>query len=618
MHHLWLIPILPLAGFAINGLFGKRMPKSLINLVAIGSVLLSFGWALKVLLGLWPLEEAHVEHYFTWIQSGPLNVGFDLAVDRLTAVMLMIVTGIGSLIHIYAAGYMAHEGGYYRFFAYLNLFMFFMLILVLAANFLVLFVGWEGVGLCSYLLIGFYFSEKFAGDAGKKAFIVNRIGDFGFLLAMLLIVVTFGTLDFGRVFTAATAMPVETGVGILTAICLLLLLGATGKSAQVPLYVWLPDAMAGPTPVSALIHAATMVTAGVYMVARSAALFTHAPIAMDVVAVIGLLTAVLAATIGIAQNDIKKVFAYSTVSQLGYMFLALGVGAFSASIFHVMTHAFFKALLFLGAGSVIHALSGEQDLRNMGGLWKKIPVTFWTMLAAGVAIAGVPPFSGFHSKDAILLAAHHHAPWMYWVGVITAGMTAFYVFRAIFLAFFGEPRGHHHPHESPFVMTGPLIVLALLSLAGGYIHVPEILEPLFGSAEGEHDQMLILISVLAGVTGIGLAWVMYVAKPGMSDALADRMGGLYRLVYNKYFVDEAYDATVVHPIENGSRVVLWRGIDVGLIDGIVNGIGSRSRNAGEMFRRLQSGSIRTYAAWVVLGSVIVIIAIGLTGGGSVR
>jgi NADH-quinone oxidoreductase subunit L len=570
------------------------------------------------LVGLEANQRYLYSHAWEMVRIGSLDINFSFAMDPLSALMTLIITGVGSLIHIYAAGYMAHEEGYYRFFAYLNLFMFFMLILVLAANFLVLFVGWEGVGLCSYLLIGFYFTEKFAGDAGKKAFVVNRIGDFGFLLGMLLIVVTFGTLDFSRVFTAASAMPVETGAGVLTAICLLLLLGATGKSAQVPLYVWLPDAMAGPTPVSALIHAATMVTAGVYMVARSASLFTHAPIAMDVVAVIGLLTAVLAATIGITQNDIKKVFAYSTVSQLGYMFLALGVGAFSASIFHVMTHAFFKALLFLGAGSVIHALSGEQDLRNMGGLWKKIPITFWTMLAAGVAIAGVPPFSGFHSKDEILLAAHHHAPWMYWVGVVTAGITAFYVFRAIFLAFFGEPKGHHHPHESPFIMTGPLIVLALLSLFGGYIHVPEILEPIFGSTEGEHDQVLVMISVLAGVIGIGLAWVMYVAKPALADTLADRMGGLYRLVYNKYFLDEVYDATVVHPIENGSRVVLWRGMDVGLIDGMVNGIGSGSRGVGEVFRRLQSGNIRTYAAWVVLGSVIVIIAIGLSGTGTVR
>ena len=403
---LWLIPVFPLAGFLLNGIFGRRFSKAAINTIAIGSVLLSFGWVLKTLLGLGDLNAAHTEQYFTWIQSGSLNVGFDFTVDRLTAVMLLVVTGIGSLIHIYSIGYMAHEDGYYRFFAYLNLFMFFMLTLVLAANYLVMFVGWEGVGLCSYLLIGFYFDKKFATNAGNKAFIVNRIGDFGFSLAMFLIVVNFGSLDFGVVFTSVAGKP----EGTLTAIAFLLLVGACGKSAQIPLYVWLPDAMAGPTPVSALIHAATMVTAGVYMVARSAAIYTHAPAAMEAVAIIGLATAFFAATIGLAQNDIKKVFAYSTVSQLGYMFLGAGVGAFSAGIYHLVTHAFFKALLFLGAGSVIHALGGEQDVRNMGGLRKKIPWTFWTMMCASVAIAGVPPFAGFYSKDAILAAADRHAP----------------------------------------------------------------------------------------------------------------------------------------------------------------------------------------------------------------
>src|SRR5689334_20516415 len=485
---LWLIPILPLLGFLLNGMFGKRLAKPVINAIAVGSVVLSFLWVVKTLnaLGAFSggLEQTYKEHYYTWIQSGALNISVDFAIDRLTAVMLMVVTGVGSLIHIYATGYMAHEGGYYRFFAYLNLFMFFMLVLVLASNYLVLFVGWEGVGLCSYLLIGFYFLEKFATDAGNKAFIVNRIGDFGFSLAMFLIFKQFGSLDFNKVFGAASSMPVESSYGLMTLICLLLLVGATGKSAQIPLYVWLPDAMAGPTPVSALIHAATMVTAGVYMTARSATLFLHAPIAMDAVAVIGLATAFFAATIGLVQNDIKKVFAYSTVSQLGYMFLGVGVGAFSAGIFHLMTHAFFKALLFLGAGSVIHALSGEQDLRNMGGLRKHIPVTFATLMCAGIAIAGVPPFSGFFSKDEILAAAFVRSPWMYWLGVITAGMTAFYVFRALFLAFFGEYRGHAHPHESPSVMTVPLAILALGSVAGGFINVPRWLEPMFPEKTG--------------------------------------------------------------------------------------------------------------------------------------
>jgi NADH-quinone oxidoreductase subunit L len=624
--NLWLIPIFPLLGSAINGLFGRRMPKQYVNVVAVGSVLLSFAWVLKTLAALWPLEHALKESYFTWIQSGNLQIGCDLMVDRLTAVMLLIVTGVGALIHTYAIGYMEHEGGYYRFFSYLNLFMFFMLVLVLGANFLVLFVGWEGVGLCSYLLIGFYFLEQFATTAGNKAFIVNRIGDFGFSLAMFLIFVNFGTLDFGRVFGAAKGMTPETGAGLMTAICLLLMLGACGKSAQIPLYVWLPDAMAGPTPVSALIHAATMVTAGVYMVARSADLFHLAPIALNVVAIIGLATAFFAATIGLAQNDIKKVYAYSTVSQLGYMFLAEGSGAFSAGIFHVMTHAFFKALLFLGAGSVIHALSGEQDLRYMGGLRKYTPITFATLVCASLAISGFPFTSGYFSKDEILVAAYNHAPWMYWLGVITAGMTAFYVFRALFLAFFGEYRGpnphahgahgngHGHPHESPFVMTGPLMVLAVGSLFAGFLSVPKWLEPLFPAAEGPENITLVIISVAAGLIGIGLAYVFYVVKPELPERIASSASGLYQLVYNKYFVDEIYDATIVHPLVEGSSTVLWRGIDAGLIDGAVNGVGQRSRGIGNVLRLLQGGNIRGYAAWVLLGGVLVIVYIGLGGG----
>ena len=614
MHQLWLIPALPFAGFLVNGIFGRKLGKPAINAVAIGSVLLSFLWVVKTLFALGPLESAYTESYFTWIQSGIVNVGFDFAVDRLTAVMLLVVTGVGLLIHIYAVGYMSHEGGYYRFFAYLNLFMFFMLILVLAANFLLLFVGWEGVGLCSYLLIGFYFLKKSAGDAGKKAFVVNRIGDFGFSLAIFLTLITFGSLDFGAINAKAAAMSPETTAGVITGICLLLLVGATGKSAQVPLYVWLPDAMEGPTPVSALIHAATMVTAGVYMIARSAALFNLAPIALEVVAFIGLLTAVVAATIGLAQNDIKKVFAYSTVSQLGYMFLALGVGAYSAGIFHVMTHAFFKALLFLGAGSVIHALEGEQDLRRMGGLRSKIPVTFLVLVCAAVAIAGVPPFSGFKSKDEILLAVHAHSPWMFWVGVVTAGMTAFYVFRAIFLCFFGSYRGTAHPHESPLVMTLPLGVLALLSLGGGYIDVPHYLAPLFGQPNTDHDTTLVAISVGAGLAGIFLAWLFYVVKPAIPESLAKALSGPYKLIYNKYYVDEVYDSLVVHPLRDGSRSVLWRGIDAGLIDGAVNGAGSLARSIGAGLRTMQSGYIRRYAAWILLGSIGLVAAATFLGG----
>ncbi len=613
MQHLWLIPALPLAGFLLNGLLGRRASKAVVNAVAIGTVLLSFAWAVKTILALWPLETAYVERYFAWIQSGELRIGYDLAVDRLSAVMLLVVTGVGLLIHIYAIGYMAHEGGYYRFFAYMNLFMFFMLTLVLAANYLLMFVGWEGVGLCSYLLIGFWFLRQSATNAGNKAFIVNRIGDFGFSLAVLLVLVNFGSVDFGVVFSKIAGLPVESSAGLLTTIALLLVVGATGKSAQIPLYVWLPDAMEGPTPVSALIHAATMVTAGVYMVARSSVLFLHAPLALDVVAWIGLLTAFFAATIGLTQFDIKKVFAYSTISQLGYMFLACGSRAFGAGIFHLWTHAFFKALLFLGAGSVIHAV-GQQDLRYMGGLRKHAPVTFWTLLCAAVAIAGVPFTSGFFSKDEILLAAHHHAPLMFWLGVLTAGMTAFYVFRAIFLAFFGEYRGEGHPHESPPVMTLPLVGLAAGSLAAGYFNVSKFLEPLFASPLEHHNELLVAISVGAGLAGIALAFVFYVLRPGLAQVVAERLGLLYRLVYNKYFVDEVYQTLVVKPVVGGSRELLWRGVDVGVIDGAVNGVGARARGIGGVLRRFQSGYIRSYATWVLLGALAALVAVAGAGG----
>jgi len=614
MQHLWLIPALPLAGFLANGILGRRLPKAVINLIGIGSVALAFLWVVRTLLALGGIEEPHVEQYFVWIESDFLRIPFELAVDRLTAVMLLVVTGVGLLIHIYSVGYMAHEGGYYRFFAYLNLFMFFMLTLVLANNYLLLFVGWEGVGLCSYLLIGFYFLKKSATTAGNKAFIVNRIGDFGFALAMFLMVVNFRSLNFAVVFPGASAMPVEEQAGILTAICLLLFVGAAGKSAQIPLYVWLPDAMEGPTPVSALIHAATMVTAGVYMIARSAAIFSQAPIAMEVVAIVGLATAFMAATIGLTQFDIKKVFAYSTVSQLGYMVLAVGVGAYAGGVFHLVTHAFFKALLFLGAGSVIHACGGEQDMRKMGGLRTKTPITFATLACAAVAIAGVPPFSGFYSKDEILLAAHHHAPWMYWVGVITAGMTAFYVFRAIFMTFFGDYRGEAHTHESPASMTIPLAILAVLSLAGGFLPVPQFLETLFPVEEAQHDASLVVASVAIGLFGIALAYLFYVAKPGLADSISGSLGALYRLVYNKYFVDEIYNGIVIQPTIRGSRTLLWRFFDAGVIDGMVNGVGGRARDIGTLLRSFQSGNIRSYATWVLLGSVLVLVALGLSGG----
>jgi len=655
MQNLWLIPALPFIGFLINGILGRKLSKAVVSSIAVLSVVLSFGLVVSVGLSSdWGANPIH-QHYFTWIQSGGVNIGWDFMVDKLTMIMLMVVTGIGSLIHIYATGYMAHEEGYYRFFAYLNLFMFFMLNLVLGANYLLLFVGWEGVGLCSYLLIGFYFVKKSATTAGNKAFIVNRIGDFGFSLAMFLIFMTFGSLDFGKVFAAAPGKPAET----LTAIALLMLLGATGKSAQIPLYVWLPDAMEGPTPVSALIHAATMVTAGVYMCSRSAAIFLKAPIAMDTVAIVGLATAVFAATIGLTQYDIKKVFAYSTVSQLGYMFLGVGVGAFSAGVWHLMTHAFFKALLFMGAGSVIHACGGEQDMRQMGGLKKYTPWTCGVLACASLAIAGVPGTSGFFSKDAILTAAYAHAPWMFWVGVVTAGMTAFYVWRAFWMTFWGEYRGghasaaaghghdahahadnhahaDHHghddhahggqahgghgahgtPHESPWSMLGPLVVLAFLSLAGGFLfNIPKFLESMFPlHEEVANEQMLMGISIAAGLIGIAVSYFLYVVSPEVPARIAGALGGIYTLVYNKYFVDELYDATIVQPLVEGSTAVLWHGLDQGVIDGAVNGAGSGSRSIGGVLKHLQSGNIRTYATWVVVGSVILLVAMGLNGG----
>src|SRR4051812_25657506 len=497
--NLWIIPLLPLAGAAINGLMGKRLSRQMVAGIALTFCGAAFAMALWVVSQFSSLPVPYSETLATWIRSGSFSVDFAFYLDQLSLVMLLIVTGVGFLIHIYSVGYMWEEGGYYRFFSYLNLFMFFMLTLVLASNYLLMFVGWEGVGLASYLLIGFFFVRDSAAAAGKKAFIVNRIGDFGFLIALFLMIKHFGGLDFQKVFDAVKPYSPETaGVGFLTAIALLLLLGACGKSAQIPLYVWLPDAMEGPTPVSALIHAATMVTAGVYMVARSHVIFERAPSALMVVAIIGTLTAFFAATIGIAQTDIKKVLAYSTISQLGYMFLACGVAAFSAGIFHLMTHAFFKGLLFLAAGSVIHAVGGEQDMRKMGGLWRKIPWTWATMLIATFAIAGIPPFAGFFSKDEILWRAYQ-VSWIYWlVGLATAFLTSFYMFRLMYMTFSGEyrgdagashghqehatdsragspaPHGHGHGgiHESPAIMLVPLVILAVLSLVGGWVGVP--------------------------------------------------------------------------------------------------------------------------------------------------
>jgi NADH-quinone oxidoreductase subunit L len=552
--------------------------------------------------------------------------------------MVLVVTGVGWLIHIYSTGYMAHEGGYYRFFAYLNLFMFFMLILVLAANYVLLFVGWEGVGLASYLLIGFYFLRKSASDAGKKAFIVNRIGDFGFMLGMFLLFRTWHTLDFQTLFdvnhAASSGWAAEPWgqFGTFTVACLLIFMGACGKSAQLPLYVWLPDAMEGPTPVSALIHAATMVTAGVYVVARSHILFTHSETALVVVGTVGCATAIFAATIGLVQTDIKKVLAYSTVSQLGYMFLACGVGAFSAGIFHLMTHAFFKALLFLAAGSVIHAMGGEQDMRKMGGLSKKIKYTYWTMLIATLAIAGAPFFAGFFSKDAILFAAYvkeggYHP--LYFVGLLTALLTSFYMFRLIFLTFHGKERydEHHvHVHESPWSMLGPLVILAVLSIFGGWFALPaffdkpdifaEFLKPVFGSGEaaGEaaaHPSELFfaIVAVATALIGFATAFWLYLRQPGKPEAIAKSLGGLYTTVLNKYYVDEIYAALIVKPLMWISTVVLWKTADVAAIDGAVNGIAHGTTAIGDVTRHTQSGNTRSYAVWVIVGAVIILAVI---------
>jgi NADH-quinone oxidoreductase subunit L len=629
LENLWIIPLLPLLGSAINGLFGAKWPKAIVNSVALGSTGVSFLCALEAVReflagGSQPFRK----EFFDWIVAGNFRAGFDLQLDQLTVVMLLVVTGVGFLIHIYSTGYMAHEEGYYRFFSYLNLFMFFMLILILAANYVLLFVGWEGVGLCSYLLIGFYLIKKSAADAGKKAFIVNRIGDLGFMLGMFLLFRTFHSLDFATVFAAASKPEVAVEplgqFGVLTVACLLLFVGATGKSAQLPLYVWLPDAMEGPTPVSALIHAATMVTAGVYMVARSHVLFTHAPTAMYVVAIVGCATAFFAATIGLVQSDIKKVLAYSTVSQLGYMFLACGVGAFGAGIFHLMTHAFFKALLFLSAGSVIHAMGGEQDMWNMGGLSKKIKVTYWCMLFGTIAIAGFPPFAAFFSKDSILFAAYNSengGKVLYGVGLLAAVLTSFYMFRLIWLTFYGEQRYDEHKvhvHESPGTMTGPLMILAFLSLTGGWFALPalfggkdyfaEFLSPVFGAAEaggGEAAQslehILSVVAVVAATAGLLVAWRMYSKKVqrGTSE-------GVHKLLYNKYYVDEIYAAAVVRPMVWLSSNVLWKVVDALMIDGAVNGVADGAAAVGDTVRHTQSGNTRSYAVWVVVGALVVL------------
>jgi NADH-quinone oxidoreductase subunit L len=583
------------------------------------------------------------EYLAHWIRSGSFSADFALYLDQLSLVMLLVVTGVGFLIHIYSVGYMWDDPSYYRFFTYLNLFMFFMLTLILANNYLVMFIGWEGVGLASYLLIGFWFTKDSAASAGKKAFIVNRIGDFGFLIGLFLIIQHFGSLDFTKVFAQVQPLASETaGAGLLTAIGILLMVGACGKSAQIPLYVWLPDAMEGPTPVSALIHAATMVTAGVYMVSRSHMIFERAPMALMVVAVIGTLTALFAASIGITQTDIKKVLAYSTVSQLGYMFMACGVGAFSAGIFHLMTHAFFKGLLFLAAGSVIHAVGGEQDMRKMGGLRSYIPWTFMTMGIATLAIAGIPPFAGFWSKDEILWKAYSspHGSWVFWlIGVITAFITSFYMFRLLFMTFFGDyhgaqvdahghgthghaqdGHGHGEPHESPMVVLIPLMILAVLSVVGGLVGIgnrfEHFLEPVFGAgaatevageaASRATELLLMGISVTVAVLGFALAYVLYVSKPYLPQKIADALGGLYQTVLDKYYVDELYTKLFIKPLIDGSTSILWQGVDRKVIDDSVNHAADGARIISDNVRHMQSGNLRSYAGWIAAGSAVVI------------
>ncbi|BDQ02220.1 NADH-quinone oxidoreductase subunit L [Ignavibacterium sp.] len=629
---IYLTVLLPLVGFLINGIFGSRIKnEKVIGTIGSGVIGISFLIALGAFfetLSL-PVEQRQIiVSLFTWLNVGGLDVSFAYQVDQLSLVMALIVTGVGFVIHVYSIGYMHGDKGFWRFFAYLNLFIFAMMNLILADNFVLLFLGWEGVGLCSYLLIGFWYDRKFekntTSDAAKKAFIVNRIGDFGFLLGMFLIFLTFGSLNFNDVFSKASTFSVSASVyGFIT---LFLFIGATGKSAQIPLYVWLPDAMAGPTPVSALIHAATMVTAGVYMVARCSVLFASAPQIMIVVAIIGLMTAFFAATIGIVQNDIKKVLAYSTISQLGYMFLAMGVGAFSAGIFHVMTHAFFKALLFLGAGSVIHAMHEEQDIQRYGGLKKYMPHTAITFLIAALAISGIPPLSGFFSKDEILWYSFANGGFILWlVGVITALMTAFYMFRLYFLTFEGKERFGHdkHPHESPKVMTIPLIILAILSVIGGFIGIPEVfsgehgnqfhnwLAPIFKDADrklmhfGLHSHfeeiLLMVISVIGAAASILLARYIYLKKPEIASRTATRFKGLYNLLWNKYYVDEIYDAVIVNPIVTVSRNVLWKIADNKIIDGTVNGVAKLVDLLSSIIRKVQTGVAQLYALVMVLG-----------------
>jgi len=625
-----LIPLLPFAGFLIAGLFGKYL-KERAAAVAVAGVFGAFVFSVSAFLDV--LGGTLIdENLYSWITIGNLNISVGFQIDQLTAVMLMVVTTLSTLIHIYSVGYMHGDKGFTRFFAYLELFTFFMLVLVMANNFLLMFVGWEGVGLCSYLLIGFWYEKKSASDAGIKAFVVNRVGDFGFVLGMMLIFTTFGTLDFTDVFKAASTPAAAQSVSlvgvemsVVTLICLLLFVGATGKSAQIPLYVWLPDAMEGPTPVSALIHAATMVTAGVFMVARCAPLFILSHTAMTVVAVVGGVTAIFAATIGLVQNDIKRVIAYSSISQLGYMFLGLGVGAFAAGIFHLTTHAFFKGLLFLASGSVIHALSGEQDMRKMGSLKSKIKVTYAVFVIGSLALAGIFPFAGFFSKDEILWSVYGSNRLLWVLGVIGALMTAFYSFRLIYLTFYGTSRMdhdvEHHVHESPKIMTVPLMILAFFSITIGWIGIPgaivshanlfaEFLAPVFPAAHhgGEESRVLeiglMIFSVTVALIGIRMAYKLYVQSTSIPDRIAAKFKGVYELLLNKYRVDEVYNAIFVEGLVHRLAKVLHTVGDVKIIDGFINGMAAAIGRTSEQGRKLQAGFVQEYAFTMGLGFVV--------------
>jgi NADH-quinone oxidoreductase subunit L len=651
-HWVWLTVAFPLAGFLINGALALRRQtaKALVSVVGVGVLVAAFLVSVGVFIELWrhPPHEPIIVNLWRWLPVGALQIDMAFQVDQLSAVMLLVVTGVGSLIHLFSVGYMGEDPGYARYFAYLNLFVVFMLVLVLGSSFPVMFIGWEGVGLSSYLLIGFWFSDKVNADAGKKAFIVNRIGDFGFLIAMFLIWNTLGTLTFtGMVEKAPTVF--SSGSSVITAITLFLFLGCTGKSAQIPLYTWLPDAMAGPTPVSALIHAATMVTAGVYLVARTNVLFALAPLSSTVVAGIGALTALFAATIGLRQYDIKKVLAYSTVSQLGFMFVAVGTGAYTAGMFHLVAHAFFKALLFLGAGSVIYAMhhayhathshADAQDMRNMGGLKQYMPVTFWLMLIATLAIAGIPPFAGFFSKDEILAAAYARGQSIpiyyvfYAMSVIAALLTSFYMARLMAMTFLGENRTGEqeraHLHDAPLVMTGPLLVLGFFSALGGLLNLPRFLggggamehwlEPVTAPAaryfglempHGHTELFLIGAAVLIGVVGLLAGWLATLRRPTLPAAEAPADTGLARLLYRKYYVDEIYDAIIVRPLVWLSRAVLWKAVDQGVVDGAaVNGTAKLSRGLGWLGSRLQTGQVGVYVVLFLVGALWILHAV---------